>query len=88
MTSPIGKNYYRRGDHNSVSDISGQKFKRSQLRRNWKNQLVAEDEYEPKQPQLTLRGRKETIAVTNGTRTQAADGPLIDPPFDASTGAI
>lgn len=84
MTSPIGKNYYRRGDHNSISDISGQKFKRSQMRINWKGQLVADDEYDPKQPQLTIRGRKEQIAVRDGTRTQKEDPPLADPPFNVA----
>ena len=88
MTRPTGKNFYRRGDHNAICDISGQKFKRSQMRVNWKGQLVAEDEFEPKHPQLTIRGRREDISLHDGTRTQAADLPLLDPPFDPSTDAI
>lgn len=77
------KNKYVRGDHNVISDISGQKFKRSEMSFNWKGQLVHTlTEFEPKHPQLTIRGRKEKIAVTDGTRTQGEDPPLQDPPFN------
>ena len=83
------KNKFIRGDHNVISDISGQKFKRSEMRFNWKGQLVhAATEWEEKHPQLTIRARKEQIAVTDGTRTQGDDSPLIDPPFDVTTDAI
>lgn len=83
------KNRYVKGDHNVISDDSGQKFKRSEMRLNWKGHLVhAATEWEPKHPQLTIRGRKEQIAVTNGTRTQGEDSDLIDPPFDVTTDAI
>jgi len=83
------KNRFVKGDHNVISDISGQKFKRSEMRFNWKGQLVhAATEFEPKHPQLTIRGREEQISVTNGTRTQGEDSPLIDPPFDVNTDAI
>lgn len=76
------KNRFIAGDHNVISDISGQKFKRSECVFNWKGQLVhRETEFEPKHPQLNIRGRKEQIAVTDGTRTQGDDSPLIDPPI-------
>lgn len=79
------KNRFVLGDHNVISDISGQKFKRSEMVFNWKNQLVNRaTEFEPKQPQLTIRSRSEHIAVTDGTRTQAADPPLLDPPLSPS----
>ncbi len=79
------KNKFVKGTHNCISDISGQKFKRSQMCYNWKGQLVdRETEYEPKQPQLDIRGRKERIAVTDGTRTQAADPPLLNPSITTS----
>jgi len=75
-------NRFVRGTHNAISDISGQKFKRSEMVFNWKNQLVHRlTEFEPKHPQLTIRGRTESIAVTNGTRTQGDDPPLLDPPL-------
>ena len=76
------RNIFVKGDHNVISDISGQKFKRSEMRFNWKGQLVDKlTEFEPKEAQLTIRGRTEKIAVTNGTRTQRADPPLLDPPL-------
>ena len=80
------KNRYVKGDHNVISDISGQKFKRSEMIFNWKGQLVHKaTEFEEKHPQLTIRGRKEQIAVTDGTRTQAEDPPLLDPSFVAGS---
>lgn len=72
---------YIAGDHNVISDLSGQKYKRKDMVFTWNNLLVGKDEFEPKQPQLTIRGRKEQIAVTNGTRTQREDPPLLDPPI-------
>ena len=79
------RNTFVSGDHNVISDISGQKFKRSEMRFNWKGQLVhAATEWEPKHPQIDIRGRKEKIAVTDGTRTQSDDPDLLDPPITAS----
>jgi len=76
------RNKFVIGDHNVISDISGQKFKRSEMRFNWKGQLVhAETEWEEKHPQIEIRGRNEKIAVTDGTRTQSDDPPLLDPPI-------
>ncbi len=81
------KNRYVPGDHTVISDLSGQKFKRSEMVFNWKGQLVHRaTEFEVKHPQITIRGRKEQIAVTDGTRTQGADPPLQDPPFNPSGG--
>lgn len=76
------RNRFISGDHNVISDISGQKFKRSEMRFNWKGQLVhAATEWEPKHPQIDIRGRKEQIAVTDGTRTQGDDPGLLNPPI-------
>lgn len=86
MTTPIGQNFYRKGDHNVISDDSGQKFKRSQMRMNWKGQMVSLDEYEPKHPQLTIRPKPEKIAVKDA-RTQAPD-PAVEIPFDINLVAI
>ena len=81
------KNRFVSGDHNVISDISGQKFKRSEMVFNWKNQLVHRaTEYEPKHPQIDIRGRTESIAVSNGTRTQGDDLALDVSSFDASNG--
>lgn len=79
------RNRFVKGDHNVISDISGQKFKRSEMRFNWKGQLVhAATEWEPKHPQLEVRGRTERIAVTDGTRTQSDDPALLDPPISGN----
>lgn len=87
MASPIRKNYYKKGSHNVISDISGQKFKRSSMVFDWRGLLMdRQTEYAPKQPQLTIRAHDEHIAVTDGTRTQGADPPLLDPPFKAEDG--
>ena len=76
------RNRFISGDHNVISDISGQKFKRSEMSFNWKEQLVhAATEWEPKHPQINIRGRKERIAVTDGTRTQGDDPGLLNPPI-------
>lgn len=75
------KNRFVSGDHNVISDISGQKFKRSEMVFNWKRQLVhRETEFEEKHPQLTIRPRQEHIAVQDA-RTQGDDPALQDPPF-------
>ncbi len=64
-----GRNRYIPGDYNVIDEISGQKHKRSDCRLNWKGQLVHHTNWEPKHPQLTIRGRKEKIAVED-PRTQ------------------
>lgn len=79
------RNRFVKGDHNVISDLSGQKFKRSEMRFNWKGQLVhAATEFEKKHPQINIRGRQEQIAVTDGTRTQGDDPGLQSPPITAS----
>lgn len=76
---------YIAGDWNAISDLSGQKFKRSEMRLTWDNKLVkAIGEWDPKQPQLTLRPRRDDIAVTI-TRTRGPDPALQDPPISASS---
>ena len=75
------KSKFINGSHNVIGDISGQKHKRSECVFNWKNQLVHKRDYDPKQPQLTIIPRQESIAVTDGTRTREEDPPLQDPPI-------
>lgn len=83
--SIIKKDRYIKGTHNAVSDFSGQKYKRKDMRFTWDRKLVGADEWEPKQPQIMIRGRDERIAVSNGTRTQKADLPLDVPAFIAGS---
>ena len=75
---------YISGTHNVISDRSGQKYKRKDMKFEWNGLLVGKDEWARKQPQLTIRGRQEQIAVTDGTRTQGEDPPLLDPPITPS----
>jgi len=78
------KSTFRAGDWNVIDDIDGQKYKRSQMSFNWKNQMVnTVRNFEVKQPQLIIIPRKENISVTE-TRTQAPDSALQDPPVTAS----
>jgi hypothetical protein len=76
----IRRDRYVRGDHNAISDDSGQKYKRSDMKFTWDNKLVGIDEWEEKQPQLTIRGRKEKISVPDA-RTESRDQQLADPPI-------
>ena len=57
------KNKYIAGDYNVISDYSGQKLKRSECRFTWDGWLVGKEEWEPKQPQLDIKGRDEKIGV-------------------------
>ena len=64
------KNRFIMGDYNVISDYSGQKLKRSQCRYTWDNYLVGNEEWEPKQPQLNLRGRDEQIGAPDSRPRQ------------------
>lgn len=59
------KNRYRAGDYNVISDRSGQKFKRSECRFTWDGFLVANHEWEPRQPQDFIEGKSEDISVSD-----------------------
>lgn len=54
---------YAKGTHNAICDICAFQYKRSEMRKNWKNQLVCRADYEAKHPQLTLRPRTDRQAV-------------------------
>ncbi len=77
------RNRFKKGDHNVISDDSGQKFKRSEMRYTWDGLLVHKSEWSPKQPQLTIRGRKEQIQVAD-VRTQSEDPALLNPSITTS----
>lgn len=78
---------YIPGNHWIISDISGQKIRKQSAVRDWRDLWMEKDNFSPKEKQLTITPRQENIAVTVA-RTQAADLPLQDPPFDANTQAI
>lgn len=83
----IKKDRFILGDYNSVSDYSGQKYKRSDMKLTWDNFLVGKEEWDPKQPQLTIRPRTDRSAITMQTRTQGEDPGLLDPTFDPASGS-
>ncbi len=74
------KNTVRPKSHNVISDISGFKFPRSQMRYTWDGLLVHKSEWEPKHPQLDIRPPREHIAV-EGVRVGPEDPALLDPPI-------
>lgn len=57
------KNSFKMGDWNVISDRSGQKVKRSECLYTWQGWMVHKNEWEPRHPQLDVRGRDEEIAV-------------------------
>ena len=82
----ITKDYYKPGTHNAISDDSGQKYKRCDMRLTWDNKLVGKDEWEPKHPQLIIRPRPDHPGIKNQTRTQSADPALELDPYDPAGG--
>ena len=86
--SLIKRDRFVLGDYNCISDYSGQKYKRSGMRLTWDNFLVGKEEWDPKQPQLTIRPHEDRSAVTRQTRTQGDDPALLAPTFDPSVGDV
>ena len=78
----IRKDRYVKGTHNSISDLSGQKYKRKDMVLDWQNRLVGKDEWSPKHPQLILRPRPDSPSIKDQTRTQNLNETLLDTPFD------
>lgn len=81
-----GRSRYRKGDHNSLSDFSGQKYKRSAMRLTWDGKLVGKNEWEKKETQLIIRPRIDRPAITDQTRTDDQDEVLLDTPFFPGSG--
>jgi len=54
---------YKLGDWKMDSDYSGLTFLRSEMRKTWDGYWVHKDEWEPKHPQLSLKGVKDKQAV-------------------------
>lgn len=81
------KERYIRGNHWIISDISGQKIRIKDAVQDWRGYWMERDEFSPREKQLTIIARQETIAV-RVARTQNIDETLQDPPFNPATGAI
>lgn len=67
--------YFKSGDWNAVCDICGFRFKASQLKKNWKNEMVCDADFELRHPQEFVRVRPEKIAA-----------PWVRPEVDILTG--
>lgn len=70
----MGKNYIKPGDHNVISDISGFKYKSSEMV--WQQGisgriLVHKSEYSPVNPQLYFKPKSEDISVKDARPRQA-----------------
>lgn len=72
---------YIKGDHWMVCEICGFNFRRSQMKETWDGLWVCEADWEPKHPQLSVKGKKDDQRVdvvrpdkasTLGTTTLAA----------------
>ena len=61
----------RRGEHLVIDDIDGRKISSADAVRDWQGLVMSKENWSPKQPQLTIRGREERINVTP-TRTRPA----------------
>ncbi len=57
---------YIPGDPLAVCDICGFRFHMSQTRKTWDGLRVCEKDYDPKHPQLTIRGIPDRQAVYDG----------------------
>lgn len=62
-----------KGQHNVISDDSGQKFKSGEMRMTWDNKFVHVGEWEAKHPQITIRAHVDRQSVRNAR-------PRSDPP--------
>ncbi len=61
------------GDHNVTCDICGLRYRRSKTTLNWKRQMVCiANCYEPRQPNETVRPRKD-VTYVDDARPPGAD---------------
>lgn len=69
-------------NHLTICDICGFQYHAYEMRKNWKNQIVCPTDYEPKQPQLTIKPRTDRQSVNDAR--EPTDPGLADPPFTTS----
>jgi len=50
-------------DYWMISDLSGQKFPRSEMKKTWRNTWVHYTEWEPRHPQDFIKARSDTIHI-------------------------
>ena len=71
---------FKPGDYHVISDLSGQKFLRSECRFDWRGFLMHKSEWSEKHPQLDIKPRADDIAVNDPrprgpTRFAEGQGP-------------
>src|SRR5262245_12086571 len=59
----MAQNWFKDGDWNALCDICGGKFKASQLRENWKGQMVCQEDWETRHPQELIRIPRDDPSV-------------------------
>lgn len=69
----MGKaDFFRLGDWNRICDRTGFKIKASQTRKEWNNQIVRKESWEPRHPQDLIRSKPDRQQVED-PRTERAD---------------
>ncbi len=56
-------NYFKAGDWNAICDLCGFRYKASELKKNWKGEMVCPSDFELRHPQEFVRVRPEKISV-------------------------
>jgi hypothetical protein len=62
---------YLSGNHWIISDISGQKIRRSQAVKDWRGLIMEKDNWSEKHPQLDIKPRAEDISVQDARPRQS-----------------
>lgn len=78
------RNHLVLGDWNAICAICGFKFKGSELRKNWKEQMVCEKDWEPRNEQDFIRGVPDQQALPF-TRPEPTD-TFISVTYDYGSG--
>jgi len=71
-----GKSRYVAGDHNVRCDICGFVYKRSDCMMQWNNLLACDECYDPKHPQLNVRGYVDRQTVRDARPESDNDNDL------------
>ena len=69
-------NRYKRGQHNMIDDITGFKHKSGDMRElqgEQKGLFTHKDDWEPENPQLNIRARKDDQTVSNSRPRQTTN---------------
>ena len=70
---------------NAICDICGRKLPLDELRKQWDGLMVCREDWSPRHPQLSVRGRVDTQGVRRNLRPEPADvfiEPTVTTPAD------